>query len=82
MVASNPTVLPIAEIEPGFTPAISICTELPLASGFLDNLFVNPLGNLIGVECKLWRNSEARRKVISQIIDYAKDIQRLKYAEL
>jgi hypothetical protein len=31
---------------------------------------------------QLWRNFEARRKVISQIIDYARDIQRLKYAEL
>jgi hypothetical protein len=82
LVASNPTVLPIGEIEPGFTPAISICAELPLASGFLDNLLVTPLGNLIAVECKLWRNSEARREVIAQIIDYAKDLQRLNYAEL
>jgi hypothetical protein len=82
LIASNPTVLPIAEIEPGFTPAISICTELPLPSGSLDNLLVTPLGNLIAVECKLWRNSDARRKVISQIIDYAKDLQRLNYAEL
>jgi hypothetical protein len=82
LVASNPTVLPIAEIEPAFAPAISICTELPLASGFLDNLLVTASGNLIAVECKLWRNSEARREVISQIIDYAKDIQRLSYAEL
>ena len=26
------------QIEPAFTPVISICMELPLASGFVDNL--------------------------------------------
>jgi hypothetical protein len=40
----------------------------PTEALFLDNLLVTPLGNVIAVECKLWRNSEARRNVISQII--------------
>ena len=82
LIEKYPSVLPIDEIEPFFTPAISVCIELPLGSGFLDNLLVTPLGNLIAVECKLWRNPEARRKVVAQIIDYAKDIQRLSYEKL
>ena len=82
LISDHPTLLPIDEIETAFTPAISVCTELPLASGFLDNLLVTPLGNLIAVECKLWRNPEARRKVVAQVIDYAKDLQRMTYDDL
>lgn len=41
--------------------------ELPLRSGFLDNLLLTPTGNLVVVECKLWRNFDARRKVFAQI---------------
>jgi len=51
-------------------------------SGYLDNLLVTPLGDLIAVECKLWRNVEARREVVAQIIDYAKDLQTLTYDAL
>jgi hypothetical protein len=51
--------------------------ELPLPSGYLDNLLVKPLG-----ESKLWRNVEARREVVAQIIDYAKDLQTLTYDAL
>jgi hypothetical protein len=77
-----PSVLPIGSIEPKFWPAASVCTELPLRSGFLDNLLITPLGDLIAVECKLWRNIEARREVVAQIIDYAKDLQTLSYEKL
>lgn len=82
LIDKCPTVLPIDEIEPAFTPAISVCLELPLSSGFLDNLLLTPQGNIVAVECKLWRNAEARREVVAQIIDYAKDIQRLSYSQL
>lgn len=82
LVHHCPTVLPVAEIEPAFFPVTPACMELPLASGYLDNLLVTPRGDLVAVECKLWRNVEARREVIAQIIDYAKDLQRLTYEEL
>lgn len=82
LVHESPAVLPIAEIEPAFSPLVPVCTELPLASGYLDNLLVTPRGDLVAVECKLWRNSEARREVIAQVIDYAKDLQSLNYEGL
>jgi hypothetical protein len=34
------------------------------------------------VEAKLWRNPEARRKVIGQILDYAKELSRWDYQDL
>ncbi|MBB6411871.1 hypothetical protein [Mesorhizobium sangaii] len=82
LVHHCPTVLPVAEVEPVFTPLAAVCMELPLASGYLDNLLVTPRGDLVAVECKLWRNVEARREVIAQIIDYAKDLQLLTYEDL
>lgn len=82
LVHHCPTVLPIAEVEPAFSPVTPVCMELPLASGYLDNLLVTPRGDLVAVECKLWRNVEARREVIAQIIDYAKDLQSLTYEGL
>lgn len=34
------------------------------------------------VECKLWRNSEARREVVGQLLDYAKEFSRWSYEDL
>ena len=34
------------------------------------------------LEAKLWRNPEARRKVIGQILDYAKELSRFDYDDL
>lgn len=82
LVSRYPNVLPIEQIEPALTPAVPICMELPLASGFVDNLFATPDGDLIVGETKLFRNPEARREVVAQIIDYAKDLARLSYEEL
>jgi hypothetical protein len=82
LVHNSPSVLPINSVEPALWPAIPVCMELPLRSGYLDNLLVTPSGNLVVVECKLWRNFEARRKVFAQVVDYAKDLQTLAYPEL
>jgi hypothetical protein len=61
---------------------VAVCRELPCPAGFIDNVFVTPQGYLVFVECKLWRNTEARRKVIAQILDYAKDIADWQYDDL
>lgn len=82
LVHHSPSVLPINSVESAFWPAIPVCMELPLRSGYLDNLLLTPSGNLVVVECKLWRNFEARRKVFAQIVDYAKDLQALSYPDL
>jgi hypothetical protein len=75
LVMAHPSVLPVDQIEPAFSPLIPVCIELPVSSGSVDNLLVTPAGDLALIECKLWRNPEARRKVLAQIIDYAKIFQ-------
>ena len=69
----NPTLLPLNEIEPTFGGMIPICRELSTKSGYIDLIYLNDSGFTIG-ECKLWRNPEARRKAVGQVLDYAKDL--------
>ncbi len=81
-IMRHPSVLPVDQIEPVFTPLVPICTELPMNNKSLDNLLVTPSGDLALIECKLWRNPQARREVIAQIIDYAKEMSTWSYEQL
>jgi hypothetical protein len=76
LVHEHPACLPIAEIDAMFSGPVPICTELNTPAGPIDNFMVTPSGLPILVECKLWRNPEARREVVSQILDYAKELSR------
>ena len=51
-------------------------------AGPIDLAYVSEQGRLSIVECKLWRNPEARRAAVTQILDYAKEISRWSYEEL
>ena len=82
LLFETPEVLPIAEIDPAFAPAVPLCRELPTAAGSIDLAYVSDQGLLSIVECKLWRNPEARRAAVTQILDYAKEISRWSYEEL
>jgi hypothetical protein len=77
-----PGLLPVTEIDPIFGELIPVCRELRTAVGPLDNLYVNERGMLTLVECKLWRNPEARRQVVGQILDYAQEFSRMDYEDL
>ena len=74
--------IPIDEIEPAFGPLIPVCRELPTKAGPVDLLFINSSGLLTLVECKLWKNPEARREVVGQILDYAKELSQWSYTDL
>jgi hypothetical protein len=53
-----------------------------LRNVFLDILAVTETGRLVLVECKLWKNPQARREVLAQIIEYATLLQSLSYSDL
>ena len=59
-----------------------LCTELNCDVGRIDVAFVNPAGRLTLVECKLWRNPEARREVVAQTLHYASTINQWSYSDL
>ena len=77
-----PETLPIAAIDASYAGAIPICQELRTPAGFVDALYVNPLGRTTLTEFKLWRNPQARREVIDQILDYAKELAQWSYEDL
>ncbi|MDF2457771.1 MAG: hypothetical protein K0S79_187 [Nitrospira sp.] len=74
-----PEAIPIRDIDPHLGPLIPICTELETGAGPADILFVTPTGQVVLVETKLWRNPEARREVVAQILDYAKQLTSWNY---
>lgn len=82
LIETNPEILPIDDIEPAFASPVPVGREVPTKAGAIDNLLLSPRGYLTIVETKLWRNPEARRLVVAQLIDYAKDISRWTFQEL
>ena len=84
IIFEHPSLLPINEIDQIFGEANlhPVCREIETGVGPLDNLYINDLGMFTLVECKLWKNPEARRKVIGQILDYAQAFCRLGYNKL
>jgi len=78
----NPECLPIQEIDPHIGRLIPICMELETGSGPVDILYVTATGRLVLIETKLWRNPQARREVVGQILDYAKQLTSWSYEEL
>lgn len=82
LLFEHPSLLPVAEIEPAFAPLRAVARELPTEAGPIDLLFVSSTGYLTIVETKLFRSSEARREVVAQILDYAKELLRWTYNDL
>jgi hypothetical protein len=84
LIVNHPQLLPVDEIERAFTGLIPVCAELEAipSRAYLDVFFVTPNGDFALIECKPWRNPEARREVVGQIIDYAKDFSTWNYQTL
>ena len=71
LLFEHPELLPVHGFEEVFDGAHAVGREVPTGAGPIDILYVNDRGWLILVETKLWRNPQARREVVAQIVDYA-----------
>jgi hypothetical protein len=78
LLYKHPDILPVNLLNEKFYPLISLGREI----ANIDNLFISPKGHLIIVETKLWRNPEAHRTVVAQILDYARNLAKWSYKEL
>lgn len=78
----HPECLPIHEVDSVYAELIPVCIELNTPVGPIDALYVTPSGRVVLLEAKLWRNPEARRKVVGQILDYAKELAAWRYEDL
>lgn len=82
LIFEYPETLPISDIDESYNPVLPVCKELNTTVGPVDILMISPNGELTLIETKLWRNPEARRKVVAQILDYAKEIASWSYEDL
>jgi len=78
----HPEALPVDEVDDAFAGLIPVCREMSTPVGDVDVVYVTPNGRPVIVEAKLWRNPEARRKVIGQILDYAKELSHFSFETL
>ncbi|QJU56374.1 hypothetical protein HL653_21515 [Sphingomonas sp. AP4-R1] len=83
LLYDNPDAVPVHEFDPGYGRLVAVAKELNIPGvGFIDVLLMDERGKLIVVECKLWRNPQARREVVGQILDYARELARYSYEDL
>jgi len=78
----NPQSLPLGEIDPAYQQICPLCIEMNTGAGPIDVVYITPQGRLVIVETKLWRNPDARRKVVGQILDYAKELTNWSFSDL
>ena len=82
LVFKYPSCIPFSEIDESYNPIVPVCTELNTPVGPLDVFMATPSGQIVIIETKLWRNPEARRVVVAQILDYAKELSKWSYEDL
>ncbi len=83
LIAEHPDILPVHDLDPSYGRLITVTRELSIPGvGFVDVLLMDEHGRLVVVECKLWRNPQARREVVGQILDYARELSRFGYEDL
>lgn len=75
----NPESVPLDPDHAQFGPLVPIGYEVSTPAGRMDNLFIGPNGLVTLVETKLWRNVEARREVVGQVLDYATQLRTWDY---
>jgi hypothetical protein len=79
LIHDYPVLLPVSNIEPSFGELIAAAREVPCPHGSIDNVFITPTGNIVVAETKLWRNSQMRREVVAQALDYVAALSAMSY---
>jgi len=75
LLVNFPQLLPVNEIRGDVGNLVCIGREVNVGdSGAIDNLYLSTGGYPVVVETKLWKNPQARREVLSQILDYVKEL--------
>ena len=74
LLVGHPELLPVNELRDDVGGLLCIGREVAVGSGVIDNLYLSTAGYPVIVETKLWRNPQARREVLSQTLDYIKEV--------
>lgn len=78
LLFKHPSILPIGYLDDSYAPLVPLGREI----AGIDDLYVSPSGHLTIVETKLWRNAEAHRTVVAQVLEYAKVLATWNYSKL
>lgn len=70
LLEERPELIALDEIAPSTVGLIPIGREVAMAGQSLDLLFIEGSGRLIAVETKLRKNSQIRREVVGQTLEY------------
>jgi hypothetical protein len=79
LLADHPELLPVHDIRDDAGSLLCIGREVAVSSGAIDNIYLSTEGYPVIVETKLWRNPQARREVLSQTLDYVKELVQKDY---
>ena len=84
LIDGAPNVLPVSQVYARATGDLhSMGREITTSDGgSIDNVMISASGHLIVVETKLWRNHQARREVVAQILEYAQDVKNWDYEKV
>ncbi|MDP3675579.1 MAG: hypothetical protein Q8R44_10875 [Novosphingobium sp.] len=83
LIHDSPAIMPVHELDPSYGRVFTVAREFNIPGvGYVDVLLADERGRLVVVECKLWRNPQARREVVGQILDYARELSRFGYEDL
>ena len=83
LLAETPSLIPIGEIRSNSPQLVAAVREVGLpGSGLTDILAFSAQGDIAVVECKLAANSEIKRKVIAQLLEYGAYLWGMTYPEL
>jgi len=82
LLVESPEVISMEEIRPGAGLLVASIQEFSLPVGYIDILAFTARGDVAIVECKLAKNTQAKREVIGQILDYAAHLWEMSYEDL
>jgi hypothetical protein len=75
LLVDHPQLLPVDELRADVGELLCIGREVSAGeAGSIDNLYLSTGGYPVLVETKLWKNPQARREVLSQVMDYMKEL--------
>jgi hypothetical protein len=82
LLEKSPGLISVNELRPGAGPLLLAIKEFTLQGKSIDLLAFNAEGDIAIIECKLDANSDAKRKVIGQVLEYGALLWGLSYIEL
>lgn len=71
LLDDSPEIVSLDEIRPDSGPLVAAVREFNLPVGSIDILAFTARGDIAIIECKRAKNTQAKREVIGQILDYA-----------